>query len=221
MVPSREFRALYNFNETGVEPDPGQRRGHTPIFYDPATGVLHNEALGAASGVWAVASRGWIQESWPRAMKDACPDVALPADLPINEKQTPAVFDEMMAQDPNCADPERPESRRRGGSFEGPFQNNCSTTNLDAIEPFGIQSCRKIPAFYCVEEEQKLMDAAEVEMDPAKREAMLRQLLAMNAENASAIFLVELVDVFGLHKRVQGFEYHTFRLNYDEMTLSE
>ena len=105
--------------------------------------------------------------------------------------------------------------------FEGPFQNNCSTTNLDAIEPFGIQSCRKIPAFYCVEEEQKLMDAAEVEMDPAKREAMLRQLLAMNAENASTIFLVELVDVFGLHKRVQGFEYHTFRLNYDEMTLSE
>ena len=65
------------------------------------------------------------------------------------------------------------------------------------------------------------MDAAEVEMDPAKREAMLRQLLAMNAENASTIFLVELVDVFGLHKRVQGFEYHTFRLNYDEMTLSE
>ena len=51
------------------------------------------------------------------------------------------------------------------------------------------------------------MDAAEVEMDPAKREAMLRQLLAMNAENASTIFLVELVDVFGLHKRVQGFEY--------------
>ena len=75
VVPSREFRALYNFTEPGVEPDPGQRRGHTPIFYDPATGVLHNEALGAASGVWAVASRGWVQESWPRAMKDACPDL--------------------------------------------------------------------------------------------------------------------------------------------------
>ena len=99
VVPSREFRALYNFTETGVEPDPGQRRGHTPIFYDPATGVLHNEALGAASGVWAVASRGWVQESWPRAMKDACPDVALPADLPVNEKQTSTAFDKMMAQD--------------------------------------------------------------------------------------------------------------------------
>ena len=30
VVPSREFRALYNFNETGVEPDPGQRRGPHP-----------------------------------------------------------------------------------------------------------------------------------------------------------------------------------------------
>ena len=81
VVPSREFRALYNFNEPGVEPDPGQRRGHTPVFYDPATGVLHNEALGSASGVWAVASRGWVQESWPRAMKDACPDLGVAGGL--------------------------------------------------------------------------------------------------------------------------------------------
>ena len=119
VVPSREFRALYNFAETGVEPDPGQRRGHTPIFYDPATGVLHNEALGSASGVWAVASRGWVQESWPRAMKDACPDVALPADLPINEKQTSAVFDKMMAQDPDAPVRGFPGSELRGPGATG------------------------------------------------------------------------------------------------------
>ena len=119
VVPSREFRALYNFNETGVEPDPGQRRGHTPIFYDPAAGVLHNEALGAASGVWAVASRGWVQESWPRAMKDACPDLALPADLPINEKQTSAVFDEMAAQDLDAPVRGFPGSELRGPGATG------------------------------------------------------------------------------------------------------
>ena len=119
VAPSREFRALYNFAETGVEPDPGQRRGHTPIFYDPATGVLHNEALGSASGVWAVASRGWVQESWPRAMKDACPDVALPADLPINEKQTSAVFDKMMAQDPDAPVRGFPGSELRGPGATG------------------------------------------------------------------------------------------------------
>ena len=119
VVPSREFRALYNFTETGVAPDPGQRRGHTPVFYDPATGVLHNEALGAATGVWAVASRGWVQESWPRAMKDACPDVALPADLPINEKQTSAVFDEAIAQDPDAPVRGFPGSELRGPGATG------------------------------------------------------------------------------------------------------
>ena len=119
VVPSREFRALYNFTEPGVAPDPGQRRGHTPVFYDPATGVLHNEALGAATGVWAVASRGWVQESWPRAMKDACPDVALPADLPINEKQTSAVFDEAIAQDPDAPVRGFPGSELRGPGATG------------------------------------------------------------------------------------------------------
>ena len=119
VVPSREFRALYNFSETGVELDPGQRRGHTPIFYDPATGVLHNEALGAASGVWAVASRGWVQESWPRAMKDACPDLRLPADLPVNEKQTLTAFDKMMAQDPDAPLRRFPGSELRGPGATG------------------------------------------------------------------------------------------------------
>ena len=119
VVPSREFRALYNFNEPGVEPDPGQRRGHTPVFYDPATGVLHNEALGAATGVWAVASRGWVQESWPRAMKDACPDLALPADLPVNEKQTSTAFDKMMAQDTDAPLRGFPGSELRGPGATG------------------------------------------------------------------------------------------------------
>ena len=119
VVPSREFRALYNFNEPGVEPDPGQRRGHTPVFYDPATGVLHNEALGAASGVWAVASRGWVQESWPRAMKDACPDLRLPADLPVNENQTSTAFDKAIAQDPDAPLRGFPGSELRGPGATG------------------------------------------------------------------------------------------------------
>ena len=119
VVPSREFRALYNFTDPGVEPDPGQRRGHTPIFHDPATGGLHNEALGPASGVWSVASRGWVQESWPRAMKDACPGLALPADLPVNEKQTSTVFGVMVAQDPDAPVRGLPGSELRGPGATG------------------------------------------------------------------------------------------------------
>ncbi len=119
VVPSREFRALYNFTEPGVEPDPGQRRGHTPVFYDPATGVLHNEALGPSSGIWAVASRGWMQESWPRAMKDACLGLRLPADLPVNERQTSTAFDKMMAQDTDAPLRGFPGSELRGPGATG------------------------------------------------------------------------------------------------------
>ena len=131
VVPSREFRALYNFNEAGVEPDPGQRRGHTPVFYDPATGVLHNEALGAASGVWAVASRGWVQESWPRAMKDACPDLRLPADLPVNEKQTSTAFDKAIAQDLDA-----PLRGFPGSELRGPGATGIAASG-------GLQPCRR------------------------------------------------------------------------------
>ena len=117
VVPSRAFRALYNYLEPGVEPDPGRRHGHTPIFHDPEAGALHNEAL--KNGRWAVASRGWVQESWPRAMKEACPDLSLPASLPVNRRQTAARIDAMMAQDPDAAIRNVPGSHLRGPGATG------------------------------------------------------------------------------------------------------
>ena len=113
VVPSRAFRALYNYLEPGAEPDPGRRRGHTPIFHDPETGGLHNETLSGTR--WHVASRGWVQESWPRSMKDACPELALPAGLPVNERQTSTAFAAMMAQDPDA-----PVRNASGSHLRGP-----------------------------------------------------------------------------------------------------
>ena len=118
VVPSRAFRALYNYLEPGAEPDPGRRHGHTPFFYDPETGALHNERLGG-DGRWAVASRGWVQESWPAAMKTACPDLALPASLPVNRLQTEARIEAMMAQDPDAVVRNAPGSHLRGPGATG------------------------------------------------------------------------------------------------------
>ena len=118
VVLSREFRALYNYYEAGTEPDPGRRRGHTPLFHDPEMGALHNEATGP-DGRWAVASRGWVQESWPRSMKEACPDLALPASLAVNWRQTATGFDAMMAQDPDAAVRNAPGSHLRGPGATG------------------------------------------------------------------------------------------------------
>ena len=99
VVPSRRFRALYNYHEAGTAPDPAQVRGHVPIFHDPESGRLHTESLSSSSGAWFVLSQGWVQESWPRVLKDACPALALPPGLPINEKQTAIRMDEAIAQD--------------------------------------------------------------------------------------------------------------------------
>ena len=118
VVPSRAFRALYNYLEPGAEPDPGRRHGHTPLFYDPETGALHNERLGS-DGRWTVASRGWVQESWPQAMKEACPDLSLPASLPVNRRQTATRIDAMMGQDPDAAVRNAPGSHMRGPGATG------------------------------------------------------------------------------------------------------
>ena len=119
VVTSRTFRALYNYLEPGAEPDPGRRRGHAPLFYDPATGRLHNEALSGRDGRWVVASRGWVQESWPRAMKEACPGLALPAGLPVNERQTATAFEAMMTQDPDAGLRNVPGAHLRGPGAVG------------------------------------------------------------------------------------------------------
>ena len=118
VVPSRAFRALYSYYESGTEPDPGRRRGHTPLFYDRETGALHNEATGP-DGRWAVASRGWVQESWPQAMREVCPDLALPASLPVNGRQIATGFEAMMAQDPDAAVRNAPSSHLRGPGATG------------------------------------------------------------------------------------------------------
>ena len=60
VVPSPRFRGLYNYYRAGTEPDPGHVKGHVPIFYDPETGRLHSESLGAAESLseWFVLSLG-------------------------------------------------------------------------------------------------------------------------------------------------------------------
>ena len=80
-------------------------KGHVPVFYDPATGRLHSESLGAGGSFtdWFVLALGWVQESWPQALKQACPDLDLPAGLPVNERQTSVLMEEAVAQDPDAA----------------------------------------------------------------------------------------------------------------------
>ena len=121
VVPSARFRALYNYRKAGTEPDPAQVKGHVPVFYEPETGRLHSESAGAAGSPseWFVLSLGWVQESWPRALKEACRDLGLPPGLPVNERQTSVAMEEAVAQDPEAAVRLHPGSARRAPGSTG------------------------------------------------------------------------------------------------------
>ena len=72
----------------------------TSVFFDPETGRFHTEYWNGHR--WAFWIEGWLQESWPRSMAEACPDLELPEDLPINEAQTSRRMWHMMLQDPDA-----------------------------------------------------------------------------------------------------------------------
>ena len=98
---------------------------HKPLFYDPATGRFHTEIVKEEAGRESPGA-GWVQDSWPRFLRDACPNLALPADLPINEKQTARTIEAMALQDPdapirNFVAPGGPSVNRRtpGGTGVG------------------------------------------------------------------------------------------------------
>ena len=117
VVPSPRFRALYNYHDAGTEPDPGHVKGHVPIFYDAGTGRLHSESVGG--NAWFVLALGWVQESWPQALKEACPDLELPAGFRVNAKQTSALMEEAVAQDPDAAVRAHPGSELRAPGSTG------------------------------------------------------------------------------------------------------
>ena len=63
---------------------------------------MHTEGWKRFSHRFFVSLEGWIQESWPAAARKWCPDLELPADLPVNEKQTARMLEDMRKQDPDA-----------------------------------------------------------------------------------------------------------------------
>ena len=77
--------------------------GH--FFYDPATGTLAVDLFRSNADwrrAWTRGATGWVQDSMPRSLADACSGLDLPAGMRINEKQTSYRFDELRRQDPDA-----------------------------------------------------------------------------------------------------------------------
>ena len=76
------------------------------MFYRPDMGEMYIEYLGAHSSPhkwqWKSYRSGWVQDSWPRLLADACPKIRLPPGMEINERQTAGNLEELRRQDANA-----------------------------------------------------------------------------------------------------------------------
>ncbi len=88
-----------NGGELVWQRDP-QRRRQVTLFYEPDTGGLSVENRRQLA--WIVTNPGQIQDTWPHALAEACPDQDIPAHIRINEKQTSLRMDELRRQDPDA-----------------------------------------------------------------------------------------------------------------------
>ena len=94
-----------------------------------------------------------------------------------------------------------------GGTWEGESMSLSYLVepHMDAIRPFNNYSCLLAKAFTCIPEHMPLIEAASREMDPAKREKMLQNLMKVAHDDAISIAIQENVEIAGLNKRVKGF----------------
>ena len=90
---------------------------------------------------------------------------------------------------------------------------------MDSVRPFGYQTCAKRNPHFCDESMSPLYEQVNAEFDPEKRKQLLWQLHAMSREVAPAIFLVEQIDVTGIAKNVQGFEYVNRLILYPKISI--
>ena len=102
MLPSEKHRTILSLYFDDA--DPADPRNHVVPFYDGEGGRQHFETWWASRRQWVKYSEGWVQESWPRALADLCPDLVeqLPAGMAINEAQTENWIGRLRKQDPGA-----------------------------------------------------------------------------------------------------------------------
>lgn len=92
---------------------------------------------------------------------------------------------------------------------------------MDASVPFqATYGCNLQRTFTCIEELNPLIQAQAVEMDPKKREGMLKELMKKAAEEELAIMLFEGIDITGGSKRLKGFKQVNRVIHYDALTIN-
>ncbi|MSO66193.1 MAG: hypothetical protein EXQ85_10470 [Alphaproteobacteria bacterium] len=92
---------------------------------------------------------------------------------------------------------------------------------MDATRPFAWYSCAYSAQFVCVDRHMPLLHQANVEVDPTKREAIVKNLMKAANEDALAIYLFNGIDVFAANKRVKDFTSWHRTMLYEKWSLAD
>ena len=92
---------------------------------------------------------------------------------------------------------------------------------IDSIRPLTLFSCLNFFTFTCDNKVKGLIIKSNSEFDRDKRRAILHQIHEANRAAPPVIFLVEQIDLFGLSKKVKGFNQINRTINYHEITISK
>ena len=90
---------------------------------------------------------------------------------------------------------------------------------MDAARPFVNFSCNTPNAIVCIKEHMPLIDAQNSEMDPVKREAMLKQIMQMWHDDAATMPILYGIDIFAATPRLKNFQNWNRVLLWERMTL--
>ena len=91
---------------------------------------------------------------------------------------------------------------------------------MDAAKTMAFNSCLRNKPWYCDQKIMPLLEQVNGEFDPAKRKALLQQLMRWYHDEAPVIYLLDNPEINAVHGRVQNFENVNAVLLYEKMTLA-
>ena len=90
----------------------------------------------------------------------------------------------------------------------------------DASRPYAIFVCKPVGAFYCNAEEDALVKKAALELNAAKRLAILKEIAVKVTASAPALYIVEQIDLYAVGKGVKGFSAANRSIAYENIYVN-
>ncbi len=91
----------------------------------------------------------------------------------------------------------------------------------DTLRPYRLHSCTWPHAWYCDKEIMPLLDEAKITFDPARRKALVKQILTRQNEQAPGILLFEPQGIDGVGPKVENYNQENAQMSYSRMNVTK